>query len=94
MAIYLGEYMPKVILLHASSGFPVLQKFDVEKQFDRTEALVVNRRRPFQHDIQTPGLDEGQTQLQEYLRRFKFKESRKLLASSLLSYCCRLREIL
>jgi hypothetical protein len=54
----------------------VLQKYDVEKQKDRTELVVVNRRRSLQYDIRASDWDEGQKQLQECLRRFAKSKSR------------------
>jgi hypothetical protein len=54
----------------------VLQKFVPEEKDARTEALVVNRRRSLDYDIQASDWDEGQKQLEKCLHR-KAKRSQK-----------------
>ena len=54
----------------------VLEKYDVEKDKDRIELVVANRRRSLQYDIQASDWDEGQKQLQKCLRHFAKSKSR------------------
>ena len=53
----------------------VLRRFDIEKQSNCTEALVVNRHF-FHRDVQASDWDEGQKELQKCLRRYT-KSSRR-----------------
>jgi hypothetical protein len=54
----------------------VLRRFDIEKQGDCTEALVVNRRF-FHRDVQASDWDDGQKQLQKCLRHYTKSRSRQ-----------------
>jgi hypothetical protein len=61
----------------------VLQKYDVKQRKNRTEAVVMNRRRSL---IQASDWDEGQKELQECLRRFAKLKSRRYYYSLPVTY--------